>query len=198
MLTALVCLEPTLQPLADEIAARLVLPQQSWLPAEGCVLKLDREGLGLQLLGKKAPGPVRVELAGGAVDHRRRFGGGSGQMIAKAVGARPGRPLQVLDATAGLGRDAFVLATLGCRVQMLERHPVVAELLRDGLRRAAVTGDPELAVIVERLSLLAADSLQQLGPDHRVEVVYLDPMFPERSKSASVKKEMAIFHHGRG
>ncbi|WP_323844534.1 class I SAM-dependent methyltransferase [Microbulbifer magnicolonia] len=158
------------------------------------------EQLQLCATGRKAPGPVAVDFVGGALAHRRQFGGGKGQQIAKAVGLRSGFRPRVLDATAGLGRDAFVLASLGCEVAMLERNPVVRALLRDGLRRlqeAALT-DPELAAIATRLTLIeerisAADWLAQQA-EESVPVVYLDPMFPERGKSAKVKKEMAAFH----
>ena len=69
--------------------------------------------------------------------HRRKFGGGCGEAVAKAVGIKGDYLPDVVDATAGLGRDAFVLASVGCRVRMLERNPVVAALLDDGLARYA-------------------------------------------------------------
>jgi hypothetical protein len=53
--------------------------------------------------------------------HRRKFGGGRGEAVAKAVGIKGDYLPDVVDATAGLGRDAFVLASVGCRVRMLER-----------------------------------------------------------------------------
>lgn len=149
--------------------------------------------LELRKLDEPKLGPVFVDFVEGAVAHRRKFGGGRGQSIAKAVGLKAGANPNVVDATAGLGRDAFVLASLGCTVTMLERHPVVAALLADGLERAKQ--DPEIgAWVSDRLSLRAGpalENLQQLGftPD----VVYLDPMFPHRQKSALVKKEMRVF-----
>ena len=57
-------------------------------------------------------------------------------MLAKAVGLKKGACPDVIDCTAGLGRDAFVLASLGCRVVMLERVTVVHALLNDGLAQA--------------------------------------------------------------
>ncbi|MFB0975048.1 MAG: class I SAM-dependent methyltransferase [Tolumonas sp.] len=149
--------------------------------------------LELRKLDEPKLGPVFVDFVEGAVAHRRKFGGGRGQSIAKAVGLKAGANPTVVDATAGLGRDAFVLASLGCQVTMLERHPVVAALLADGLQRARQ--DSEIGGWVsERMSLRsgsALENLQQLGftPD----VVYLDPMFPHRQKSALVKKEMRVF-----
>lgn len=149
--------------------------------------------LELRKLDEPKLGPVFVDFVEGAVAHRRKFGGGRGQSIAKAVGLKSGATPHVVDATAGLGRDAFVLASLGCHVTMLERHPIVAALLADGLERAKL--DPEIGEWVsERMSLRsgpALENLQQLGftPD----VVYLDPMFPHRQKSALVKKEMRVF-----
>ncbi len=167
------------------------------------VLVLEPEGLGLQTLGEKSPGVIRVDFVGGAVQHRRQFGGGKGQMIAKAVGLKSSFRPFVLDATAGLGKDAFVLATLGCTLQLHERNPVVFALLADGLQRAhrqASVEDFELREILARVSLQARDSLDYLrglneGADNKKpDVIYLDPMFPERQKSASVKKEMKAFH----
>ncbi len=149
--------------------------------------------LELRKLDEPKLGPVCVDFVEGGVAHRRKFGGGRGQSIAKAVGLKSGASPSVVDATAGLGRDAFVLASLGCQVTMLERHPVVAALLADGLQRAQQ--DAEIGEWMrDRMSLRAGsalENLQQLGftPD----VVYLDPMFPHRQKSALVKKEMRVF-----
>lgn len=164
------------------------------------VLLFDEHGIALQQTGRKAPGPIRAEFTEGAVDHRRKFGGGKGQLIAKAVGVKAGVYPRVLDATAGLGKDAFVLATLGCHVQLLERSPVVHCLLADGLQRAqhfAAAQDVELLATLSRMQLLAADSrnfLTQLDEAMRPDVIYLDPMFPDREKNADVKKEMRAFH----
>ncbi len=160
------------------------------------VLWFSPDGLALQQSGKGAPGPVVVDFVGGAVGHRRKYGGGKSQSIVKAVGvADAGRQLTVLDTTAGLGRDAFVLATMGCHVTMIERSPMVRALLEDGLRRAA--DDFEAGPIVARMSLLSghAASLMQdmIAAEQKFDVVYLDPMFPHREKSAAVKKEMVLF-----
>ena len=114
-------------------------------------------------------------------------------MIAKAVGIQAGvRPL-VLDATAGLGRDAFVLAELGCGVTMIERQALIAALLEDGLLRAQT--DPEVAPIVARMCLLCGNAIELMAAwaSEPPQVIYLDPMFPHRDKSALVKKEMRLF-----
>ncbi len=160
----------------------------------GLVLVVTAARLELRLLGPDAPGPVYADFVGGAVGHRRRFGGGRGQLIARAVGVKKGVLPSVVDATAGLGRDAFVLANLGCRVQMVERSPVVGYLLDDALARARLDG--EAAEVAGRLSLQIGDArrlLPGLAADGRPDVVYLDPMFPPRDKSALVKKEMRLF-----
>lgn len=164
-------------------------------------LVLTEERLELRKLDEPKLGAIFVDLAGGAVAHRRKFGGGKGQAIAKAAGLNKGATPTVLDGTAGLGRDAFVLASLGCKVQMVERHPVVAALLDDGLARAKQ--DEEIGEWVsERMSLLHASSLEALeslandSQFERPDVVYLDPMYPHpenKKKSALVKKEMRVF-----
>lgn len=162
------------------------------------VLWFSPGGLALQQTGKGVPGPVVVDFVGGAVGHRRKYGGGKSQSIVKAVGvADTGRRLSVLDATAGLGRDAFVLATMGCQVTMIERSPIVRALLEDGLRRALAGDDEECAAIVDRMSLLSGHAhelmAQMVTTEQKFDVVYLDPMFPHRDKSAAVKKEMVLF-----
>ena len=164
------------------------------------VLLFAQDAVQLQQTGRKAPGPIVAEFTEGAVDHRRKFGGGKGQMIAKAVGIKSGVYPCVLDATAGLGKDSFVLASLGCTVTMLERSPIVQSLLADGLQRAQVFArerDGELLQTVSRMKLVTQDSrlyLESLATDQFPDVIYLDPMFPERQKTADVKKEMAAFH----
>lgn len=148
--------------------------------------------------GKK-PVVSRVDFVGGAKGHRRKFGGGKGQSIAKAVGLNKRASLAILDATAGMGGDAFVLACLGCHVTLLERSPIVRALLSDGLRRAQMHGaasDQALVEIISRMHLVAGDSLVLLAAGHlpQPDVVYLDPMFPERRKTAEAKKDMQFFH----
>jgi len=162
---------------------------------ESSVLALVQTPTHLELRKRDEPklGGIFVDFVSGAMAHRRRFGGGRGEAVAKAVGVKSGYLPDVVDATAGLGRDAFVLAAIGCRVRMLERHPVVAALLDDGLQRGYQ--DAEIGGwLRERLTLIHAPSAQALGdimpaPD----VVYLDPMYPHRQKSAMVKKEMRVF-----
>jgi len=158
------------------------------------LLFLDELGLCLQLTGKGAPGPVRVEFVSGRMGYRREHGGGAGQLVARAVGLQKTKArLHVLDATAGLGQDAFVLAGLGCEVTLFERNPVIHALLEDGLARAAL--NVECAPVVARMTLAAGSSIDWLRQADRgsVDVIYLDPMFPHRDKSARVKKEMEVF-----
>lgn len=161
------------------------------------LLVLTPDRLELRELGPGAPGPVYVDFVSGAVAHRRLFGGGRGQPLARAVGLKGGATPTVIDATAGLGRDAFVLACLGCTVQLVERSPVIAALLHDGLQRAAQ--DPTLGPLVTaRLRLQVADAqdyLRTQDPSQRPDVVYLDPMYPHRRKSALVGKEMRLLRH---
>jgi len=176
---------------AETWAQRLGLPLQ--LDEAEFALQMGDDGLQLQQLGAQAPGPVRVDFVEGGAAHRRQFGGGSGQMIAKAVGIQPGIRPRILDATAGLGRDAFVLATLGCELVLCERQPLIAALLEDGLRRALQ--DAEVAAIVARMELRQGNAIEMMEHWQGMppEVIYLDPMFPHREKSALVKKEMRLF-----
>jgi 16S rRNA (guanine1516-N2)-methyltransferase len=183
---------PSQQPYVDALADKYQLID--WLSQNPTFsLVYDQDGLALFKQDEMKLGAVRVDFVSGAVAHRRKFGGGKGQAIAKAVGLNKGATPHVLDATAGLGRDAFVLASLGCKVSLHERHPVVAALLEDGLHRAYQ--DPEIGSWMQQRMRLAFGSSHQLLPASEldVDVVYLDPMFPHREKSALVKKEMRVF-----
>ena len=131
---------------------------------------------------------LRIDFTSGAVAHRRQFGGGRGQALPRAVGMKSGKTPDIVDATAGLGRDAFLLASLGARVTLIERSPRMHALLANALARAI---DSEVGEIVSRMTLLFGDAkvlLPTLSPD----VILIDPMHPERKKSALVKKEMRL------
>lgn len=164
----------------------------------GLALIQQVDQLELRQLDEPKVGAVLVDFASDALTFRRLHGGGKKEAIARAVGLKGQDSLNVLDATAGLGRDAFVLASLGCKVDMIERSPIVAALLADGLNRAKQ--DPNLSQwLNQRMCLhhgVAVDLLiswAECHPDNIPDVVYLDPMFPHRKKSAAVKKEMRLF-----
>nr|WP_288102591.1 class I SAM-dependent methyltransferase [Halomonas sp.] len=145
--------------------------------------------------------PLSVDFVSGKAAHRRQFGGGRGQLVAKACGLTKGITPSVVDATAGLGRDAFVLASLGAQVLMIERVEAIAALLQDGLERAASAD--ETALIAGRMALRRGDAAEQLAAliadaEFAPQVIHLDPMFPHREKSALVKKEMRVFRELAG
>ena len=108
--------------------------QSNTVPQDAIVVSEVSGALSVYRSGSREK-PVSVDFVGGKAGHRRKFGGGKGQDIARAIGLNKGVQPSVLDATGGLGRDAFVLATLGCPVTLLERSPIVAALLKDGIRR---------------------------------------------------------------
>ncbi|MBB3994578.1 16S rRNA (guanine1516-N2)-methyltransferase [Sulfitobacter undariae] len=132
---------------------------------------------------------LRVDFVEGAVRHRRRFGGGRGQDLAKAMGLRAGKTPVIVDATAGLGRDSFLLASLGAQVTLIERSAKMHALLRDGMDRAAASEDEELREIIGRMTLLQGDA-KDLLPQLTCEAILIDPMHPPRNKSALVKLEL--------
>ncbi|WPA92284.1 16S rRNA (guanine(1516)-N(2))-methyltransferase RsmJ [Providencia zhijiangensis] len=194
--------------MADKIAIQLICEEgadigtlnqlaEKWqlthTPDALMALVLTPENLQLRKMDEPKLGGIFVDFVSGAMAHRRKFGGGRGEAVAKAVGIKKEYLPDVIDATAGLGRDAFVLAALGCKVRMLERHPVVAALLDDGLQRGYQ--DPEIGEWLQsRMSLIHASSITALAEITEVpDVIYLDPMYPHRQKSALVKKEMRVF-----
>lgn len=131
-----------------------------------------------------------VDFCAGSSAHRLKFGGGRQQALARAVGMRANITPRIIDVTAGLGRDAFVLASLGAQVLLIERNPILHALLQDALARALA--NPAINPIAARIELINADSKLWL-PTLKLgaaDVIYMDPMYPERDQSALVKKAM--------
>ena len=158
------------------------------------LLIYSADGLALKQTGKNGPGPITVNFLSGAIQYRLKHGGGRNQALARAVGLKKGVQPNVIDATAGLGRDGFILAHLDCHVHMLERSPILAALLEDGLQRAK-QAKQTADIIKNRLQFTQTDSkdfLQKLRQEDYPDVIYLDPMYPERTKSSLVKKEMRV------
>ena len=156
---------------------------------------------------------VHIDFISGDLAHRKQFGGGRSQSIAKAIGLKQGSPPPtVLDATAGLAKDAFVLACLGCPMKLVERSPFIVELIHNAIDRAKedehfqsilntgfeVIQDSSINYLHQLHKMLTESNPAEIYSDdnsHNMnypDVVYLDPMYPDRKKSASVKKNMQI------
>jgi 16S rRNA (guanine1516-N2)-methyltransferase len=195
--------ENSIPGLAKSVAERLQLPfaeDGSQTAADKThVLWVGIEGLALGPFGSKPAAATRVDFLDPTLLYRLRTSG-KRQGIGKAVGLDKAAGISVLDATAGLGKDALVLAHLGCSVQMLEKSPVVHALLEDGLRRALADPEQQLDSALKRMQLFHGDARQwfediQQNKRPLPDVIYLDPMFPPRSKSASVKKDIALLQN---
>ena len=137
--------------------------------------------------------PLEIDLVGGDLGHRRKYGRvGKNQLMGKALGLAHSKHPRVLDATGGLGADTFSMRLLGCSVLYVERSPVVFALFADAVERAR--REVETAKLVGTdLSLHLGDArklMSGLAHEERPDVVYLDPMFPPKKKTALAKGEM--------
>ena len=192
METVVLAARPEFESLAEALGARPGMRCAATAPAEAPYLLLDADGLSL---GWNPRERLRADLVRGRLAWRLRHGGGRGQAVARAVGLGKGRAAPtVLDATAGLGRDAAVLAALGAEVEAWERHPVVHALLEDALTRAAADVETR-SLLGERLALHAGDATTRLRDPAKPcpQVVLLDPMHPARRGSALPRLEMQLF-----
>ena len=172
---------------AREAAKQLALEYGNYQDAVGLILVVGETSAWLELDRVK----VAVQFDSAAMQHRRK--GGHNEILGRAVGLKADRKPLIWDATGGLGRDAFVLADLGCEVTLCERVPVLAWLLDQAVQAAAVSGADQVREAAERMSVLAGDSKTRRAPAGTV--IYLDPMFPERKKAAAVKKEAVMLQH---
>ena len=138
--------------------------------------------------------PLLIDFNAGALQYRYSHGGKK-ELLLKAVSAKPGR--QVIDCTAGLGVDAFLLAASGCQVTLLERSPVLALMLADGLARGREVSQTQQ--VVARMSLVQTEASEWLGRlAEPADTIYIDQMFPHRQKSAAVKGSMQLLQRFLG
>lgn len=123
---------------------------------------------------------------------RSRIRSGRGQALARAAGLprKPGSA--VLDATGGLGRDAFTLAALGAHVTLFERSPLVAELLRDAQRRVRACSEPTMVAAADRLRIVGGDARDLPASEGPFDCAYLDPMYDDPARRALPQKEMQL------
>ncbi len=174
--------------LADELNIDLVAGEtiSDSEYADCMILRMDNEGLALLRDGMTIRGDfsqMKKRLNPANLNH---------EMLVKAAKLKDMSNNPVLvDATAGLGEDSILLAAAGFHVKMFERDCIIAALLQDALDRAAE--DAQLISIVERMELVKEDSIAAMNrADFTADVVYLDPMFPARSKSGLIKKKFQL------
>jgi len=180
---------------AANLAAKLNLPFTSLAEHRSSELVLSYTSQGLQLLhmpldSQKSTCLLFVDFVYGKNAFRMAKNCTIKQPIARAVGIKPGFRPTILDGTAGLGADAFVLASLGCNVTMCERSPILWALLDDGLSRAAKE-EKTAEVVKKRLKLVLGDTLEYLEKSSEIHnTIYLDPMYPHRNQSALNKQTL--------
>ena len=133
---------------------------------------------------------LKCSFIEGPILHRLKYGKGRGQNLAKAVAFKFNKNRTIIDATAGLGYDAFILASLGANVTLIERSEKIYDLLKDAISEAKLYGG-EISKIVNRMDLLFGDS-KDILPNIAPEVVLIDTMYKERKKSALVKSDMRL------
>jgi 16S rRNA (guanine1516-N2)-methyltransferase len=177
------------QALAIELNLPLLTPAQAASHAYHALLVQTPTFLGLLLTNDLTDHPFYIDFLSSQWLYRIKLASLRKEQLAKAIGIAPKMHPILIDATAGLGRDSFILATLGYEVTLIEQSPIVYALLRDGLNRAQLS--THLKPITERMHLIYGDA-KKLLPTLNADVVYLDPMFPDKKKSAAVKKEMVL------
>ena len=151
----------------------------------GLFLNIDENGLSLMLEDTA----VSVDLP--KLVRRISNSNPHGEMVVKAAKIRGKDSPTVIDATAGLGEDSFLLAAAGFSVTLCEYNPVICALLQNGIERAKCV--PQLKAAAERMTVYAGDSIEYMASlTEKPDVVLLDPMFPERQKSALLKKKFQL------
>lgn len=135
-----------------------------------------------------------IDFLSAKLQHRLKTLSLKKEMLARALGLKTNVSKKIIDATAGLGRDSFILAALGFEVTLIERSPIIFPSLEKALKIAK--SHEKTAAIIQRMHLIHADSiswLKQLKKNDYPDLIYIDPMFPEKKKSALPKKDMQLF-----
>ena len=133
---------------------------------------------------------LKCSFIEGPILHRLKYGKGRGQNLAKAIGMKFNKNRNIIDATAGLGYDSFILASLGAKVTLIERSQKMHELLQNGINEGISFGG-EIEKIINRMELLFGDS-KDILPKLTPEVIMIDTMYKERKKTALVKNNMRL------
>ena len=133
---------------------------------------------------------LKCSFIEGPILHRLKYGKGRGQNLAKAVGMKFNKNRNIIDATAGLGYDSFILASLGAKVTLIERSQKMHELLQNGINEGISFGG-KIEKIINRMELLFGDS-KDILPKLTPEVIMIDTMYKERKKTALVKNNMRL------
>ena len=133
---------------------------------------------------------LKCSFIEGPILHRLKYGKGRGQNLAKAVGMKFNKNRNIIDATAGLGYDSFILASLGANVTLIERSQKMHTLLQNGIEEGISFGG-EIEKIVNRMELLFGDS-KDILPKLTPEVIMIDTMYKDRKKTALVKNNMRL------
>lgn len=190
---ALTSLEPQLQLPAQELANTYHFPYIEITEQKNFdfILLLTKIGLMLQQPGNQEAN-LQIDFLSGKLAYRLRHARHQKQLLAKAIGLQARPSIKVLDLTAGLGQDGFILAQLGFSVTLLERSPIISMLLNDALQRA-LKHINYAHITIQLITIDAAHYLQHIKPRMQLpDIIYLDPMYPPANKSALAKKEMRI------
>ena len=133
---------------------------------------------------------LKCSFIEGPILHRLKYGKGRGRNLAKAVGMKFNKNRNIIDATAGLGYDSFILASLGAKVTLIERSQKMHEILQNGIDEGISFGG-EIEKIINRMELLFGDS-KDILPKLTPEVIMIDTMYKDRKKTALVKNNMRL------
>ncbi len=182
--------DPALAGEAKDLAGRLGLPpagDREEAGQAGLWLALTSDGLCL------TDGDLVLKGDYGRLLKRLRPSELGRELLVRAARIREAEgPLRAVDCTAGLGEDSLLLAAAGFEVTLFEYNPVIFALLEDTISRAR--RDPALSLTASRMRPIRGDAAEGLaGLGFRPDVIYLDPMFPEKRGNSATRKKLQLF-----
>jgi len=183
---------------SEQLAEKFQVPLINSVTKEDGYLLLYSEGaLKIMRTDEKIKSAFSIDFFSTKAKHHKLNQGRGKLPIIKACGIKHNQRPSIIDATAGLGQDSFLLASFGSMVTCIEQQPIIAELLMDALSRAKrgsdKLGSESIIEIANRMNVIC-DYAETYLKRHQADVVYLDPMYPiqENPKQAKVKKQMQL------
>ena len=154
---------------------------------EGSIKKIDHSSL-IPIITDQEGRKFSIDFNADKKNYRKKKGSLKSELISKAMGSGK-YGFKVLDLSAGLGIDALFLSQMGYEVTAVERNSIIYLALKTAQEQLSESDAKKVKFFHDS----ALDFLNSSKDNY--DIIYFDPMFPEKKKSALSKQEMILFRN---
>ena len=162
---------------------------------EGFVFKIEERGGLLWDNSEPKWKPLEVDFLSSEWKSRVQRTWTSKELLRDALGAKHGDSFRIIDGTAGLWSDAFLCHIWGHRITAYEQHPLLAfmgNLAYEKFKNSEPDENEKFGSMQGRFSSFALKELLLESQKEKIDILYLDPIYPEKKKVALNKKELRM------